>query len=61
MNHVDRQHSRTQADHAAHVAKDREIARLRAALAAVESRLTQPVNRAILETIVRDIRHALED
>ena len=61
MNPAERQQSRTQADHAAHVAKDREIARLRAALAAVESRLTQPVNRAILETIVRDIRHALED
>jgi len=50
-----------QASHAAHAAKDVEIARLRAALAAVESRLTQPVNRAILETIVRDIRRALED
>ena len=58
---AERQQSRVRAGQALHAVKDSEIARLRAALAAVESRLTQPVNRAILETIVRDIRRALED
>jgi len=58
---VERHRSCLQASRASHAAKDVEIARLRAALAAVESRLMQPVNRAILETIVRDIRRTLED